>query len=849
MGRKASIARKPLRFIRNRTILRLGYLFSGALLLGSTSTSFGANPTTVANVDSDLQHLVDYEHKLAQQNGPAPAGSKSLPAPVMQPDGIRLQALARFDEQGRVLVHVHLDGNQSIDAMERALTSLHAQVLDKIPGYRHGIVAAYLPIEQIETLARTAGVSHLTAEHPPKAWVGKVTSQGTVVLRTDQVNKLGYKGDGITVGVLSDSFNTAYLNTQSPPATTAQQDAATGDLPKNVNVLQDFTNGGLGGTDEGRAMCQIVYDEAPHCNLAFATAFASEIGFASNIIALRTRANCDVIVDDVSYSDEPVFSDGYLAQAVNLAVSSTDARGKKVVYCSAAGNAGDNGYRHPFEAIPDSKVRAAGGHGNLKLAGVNESLTAGGWHNWNPNPGPVEPSTDVTNLTDPTGQYQLFLQWDDAFDLDHGITTDFNLLVFDQDGNFLPALSGAVDAFSLKEAYQQAVGLVNGPTYQIAITKSKKTDPKAPAPPSQHQLAIQTFTDGQLIGTHFHAAPLDVPTVYGHSAANGAIAVAAYAYDWTDSKPYQPQIEYYTSPGPVNIYFDESGNRLGTPQLRAKPDVAGVDGVATTFFGQQYFNTTFAFFGTSAAAPSIAGVAALMIQAAGGPGSIDAPTVLGILAGTAPPRDLSPLFAQAVGAGLSGFVTISALGEVFDGPNYFTINYIGQDKEYLDSLTINGQKAGLIFDTTATASPPLQIGNTVGISPSDVTFAQTGSPGLPVLVLKFKPGTFKPGDSLSFTLDQDLAKTGTFGGSSDSLKAGATFIATVKGTVGDIISGTFFSPNGPGTGYNQPDGFGLVDALNSVEAILQGPAASPSAPLANHPPGVSPGVPNLSADR
>jgi len=70
----------------------------------------------------------------------------------------------------------------------------------------------------------------------------------------------------------------------------------------------------------------------------------------------------------------------------------------------------------------------------------------------------------------------------------------------------------------------------------------------------------------------------------------------------------------------------------------------------------------------------------------------------------------------------------------------------------------------------------------VGISPSDVTFVQTGSPGLPNLVLKFKPGTFKPGDSLSFALDQDLAKTGTFGGSSDSLKAGATFAATVKGT-------------------------------------------------------------------
>jgi hypothetical protein len=533
MGSETSFRGRPFRFILSLPAISLCCSFLGALLLGSTSISFAAGPTTVANIDSSLQNLVDYAHNVAQRNSPTAPSPKNPSAPIAQSDDIPLRRPVRFDEQGRVLVHVHLDGTQSMPFVERALASLNAKVLDKMESYRHGLVAAYLPIAQIEALATTAGVSHLTAEHPPKAWVGKVTSQGTIVLRTDQVNRLGFKGEGVTVGVLSDSFNTAYLNTQNPPATTTQQDEASGDLPKNVDVLQDFTNGGLGGTDEGRAMCQIVFDEAPHCNLAFATAFASEIGFANNIVALRTQANCDVIVDDVSYSDEPVFSDGYLAQAVNLVVNSTDAPGKKVVYCSAAGNAGDNGYRHPFEAIPDAKVRAAGGHGNLKLAQVSESLTAGGWHNWNPNPGPLEPSTDVTNLTDPTGQYQLFLQWDDAFDLDHGITTDCNLLVFDQDGNFLPALSGTVDAFAMQEAYQQAVGLMNGPTYQIAITKSKKTDPSAPAPPPQHQLALLTFTDGQLIGKHFHAAPLDVPNVYGHAAANGAIAVAAYVYDWT----------------------------------------------------------------------------------------------------------------------------------------------------------------------------------------------------------------------------------------------------------------------------------------------------------------------------
>jgi hypothetical protein len=98
-------------------------------------------------------------------------------------------------------------------------------------------------------------------EGKPHAHFGAVTSEG-VVLRTNLVNKLGIKGDGITVGVLSDSFNTASLKVQSPPATTAEQDVKTGDLPV-VNVLEDFDNQGFGGTHEGRAMCQIVYDLAP----------------------------------------------------------------------------------------------------------------------------------------------------------------------------------------------------------------------------------------------------------------------------------------------------------------------------------------------------------------------------------------------------------------------------------------------------------------------------------------------------------------------------------------------------------------------------------------------------------
>ena len=84
-------------------------------------------------------------------------------------------------------------------------------------------------------------------------------------------------------------------------------------------------------TDEGRGMAQIVHDLAPGASLAFATAYPNEVTFAANIAALA-NAGAKVIVDDVSYFDEPFFQEG----PVGVAVSEATAKG--VTYFSAAGN-------------------------------------------------------------------------------------------------------------------------------------------------------------------------------------------------------------------------------------------------------------------------------------------------------------------------------------------------------------------------------------------------------------------------------------------------------------------------------------------------------------------------------
>src|SRR5260370_38481041 len=151
--------------------------------------------------------------------------------------------------------------------------------------------------------------------------------------------------------------------------------------------------------------------------------------FTTILLPSDRRPDCDVIVDDAVYLDEPVFSDGLVADAVNTVVNSKTLPGKPVIYISSAGNDGNNGYRDNYRNLNDEDVRAAGHHGNLNLDFLDPSLTAGGWHNWNPNGG-FEPGTTVGAPGPTSFHYYIFLPWDDPFDPEDCITNNYNFFVF-----------------------------------------------------------------------------------------------------------------------------------------------------------------------------------------------------------------------------------------------------------------------------------------------------------------------------------------------------------------------------------------------------------------------------------
>ena len=94
--------------------------------------------------------------------------------------------------------------------------------------YRGGVVEAFVGLNDIVALAKTPGVSSVILAVKPLLDVGATTSQGVVQHR---VNTVTQTGAGITVGVMSDSFDT------SPSATDGYlADQLTGDLPGPNNI-------------------------------------------------------------------------------------------------------------------------------------------------------------------------------------------------------------------------------------------------------------------------------------------------------------------------------------------------------------------------------------------------------------------------------------------------------------------------------------------------------------------------------------------------------------------------------------------------------------------------------------
>jgi len=720
--------------------------------------------------------------------------------------------LAVLDEHSRVRVNVHLDGRVPLERLRSAARALGAEPMAAVPQYRHGVFSAYLPIAQAHALAGLAGVKSVVLSPRPVADVGTVTSQGAATVRADQVNNLGITGAGVTVGVLSDSYDTA-----TGARTHAAGDVVTGDLPGPANpngytspvvLIEDVG----GGSDEGRAMMQIIHDLAPGAKQCFATAFNGEVGFADNIRQLADPngpCKADVVVDDVIYFTEPMFSDGIIAQAAD------EVAAQGVSYFASAGNRGSTmGYLAGYNKVDDAVARASSQTVNLALIAPGSS--DGGFHNL-----ATDGSIDVSRTISLTGgSNTLVLQWNDPFDAG-AVTTDYDLYLFNSTGTAVVAQSSD-DNFATDQPVE-AVQVGPG-TYQIVVVRSDTTTTK----PVADQVRFVTFgsvSNGEYMN-------YTTPITFGHNSAARTNGTAAFAW----FQDYLP--ESFSSPGPATMYFDGSGNRLSQPEVRRKPDIGAPDGVNTTFFSGDTIEDTDTFpnfFGTSAAAPHAAAVAALVIEKAGGPGSIAPADLSKLLKKTARAHDSKPGFAAAQGSFGVGTVHVSATGDgqsrsQFE-PNFFRVGMTAPEGYSLKSVTLdlstaNGQRRfqgnavpGLQLDPRASGGQPLVLGALKDVTAADISFSALSQvpPFGKQVTVTFAPGSFGRKSVMHFGVDRDEVATGG-GGNSADLLAGGTISGVVTGPSGDLpFSGTF--SQSLRKGYSTLEGLGLVDALSAVQAL------------------------------
>jgi len=760
-------------------------LWLSALLasaLGASMSSAGSS--TPDNLGGGLRHLVE-----ARTTGTPAAVSA---AALMERRVVR-------DAQSRVLVNVWLDGNRPLATVHQSLAALGANVSAELASYRKGVISAYVPLERASDAARLAGVRSVTLEHKPQLRVGKATSQGVATTHADKLNALGFLGQGTTIGILSDSFNTA------PNSVTRDheaQDIKSGDLPGPGNPFGDVNRvivldeDPVAGTDEGRALLQIVYDIAPKATFCFATAFTGEVQFAANILKLadpKGPCKATVIDDDVGYSEEPVFSDGVVALAVDQVVADG------VAYFSSAGNDNSGNYVGTFNPISDADARTKFA-GHLALGSVDPGLTAGGWHNF----GTAASVSISLPIFAPPGSHFLSLQWDDAF-FANIPTASYDFLVFDANGVYHPELSGIDNVYSTGQPVQ-GVSIDGGDTganYFVAIALR----PGGSQPHAVH-LEMIDFDDGNQV-TLLNFANRLAPSVFGHPAAAGAVAVAADFWDNTLSS------EYFSSLGPTTIYLDANNLPLATPEVRQKPEIAAPDGVDTTFFGSPGVpgDPNPLFFGTSAAGPHAAGVAALLIQAAGGPGSLSPAQLKRLLEQTTQqPHQLDPGAVSATLTNGADSLQVSVVGFLPADPSQFRFSFSGAPGDSVASITMNAGPEKIAFGDR---HDQFLIGKT-NIPIADIDYLN--NEGLqPLAKLRFSNQGFKSGGFVDLGFDIDNSLVG-FLGINSGLLYGSKVVANFQ--TGDTITPVSGVLSGKtGRAYAANDGFGLIDAFAAFQRL------------------------------
>ena len=452
-------------------------------------------------------------------------------------------ATVRIRNNNSAQTYIRLASIQESDINELSALNVEIEVVNT----QLKKVQAWVEISQLETLSQLTNVEMISTPSFAHSRSGSVVSEGDSILRANLLRDLGFSGQGIKVGVVSDGSNdwmSAQGSEDLPNLVTRFGNCAT-----QQEVIETCIS--ARSCNEGTAMAEIIHDLAPDAELAIAAASTS-LEFIQGINQLANDFKADIIVDDLGFYMEPYFEDGEVAQAVAALPSD-------VLFISAAGNNGNNHYEADFKPFPILKLIA---------------------HDFNS-------GDDKMGIIIPPRSFVLAtLQWNEEFDAP---MSDYNLFITGKQGAVL-----GVGIIVQSEPGGEAIEVACAPNIDDSDLNLTEAFVQIRQENGQENRLKIFLTGSPLI-------EFRVPegSIFGHSGLTRTLSVAAI----NALEPGNDEIAAYSSRGPSRIDFPSLQNR-------PKPDLTAIDGVMVS--GAGGFSSP--FFGTSAAAPHVAGIAAQLMS-------------------------------------------------------------------------------------------------------------------------------------------------------------------------------------------------------------------------------------------
>ena len=432
-------------------------------------------------------------------------------------------------------------------------------------------------------------------------------------------------GKGVKVGIISDSYDE-----DKWAITTAAQDVKAGLLPgpgnpcgytQAVKVINRGTGVPSMRDDEGRAMAQIVHGIAPGAALVVGTMGQSEEDMAQNVKDLVAQG-VDIIVDDINWASETLYQKGILSAEVDKA------KAKGITYLASAGNSNSvmysGGKQYPVASHQSKQFVGAKCHDWVRPP---QGLKKGQFDclDFSPNKQyypfelvQVDPYDSAGNSY--AGDMTQLLNWAEPI---NGVKTKLHLQMYKvTNGSKVAYASDPMPLGNNIPAqlafWDERVSPYLGPNDTVAFVVVRDRSKSGWGSP---MLRVSAFGGSDIAARQYYRTTgnnVIQSSQVGHDGDGSAAAVAAAAF-------YEPTtVEEYSSLGGNQQWYPtvqgkQVAKPLATKVTPKSPQFMGIDAIATSFFGEQYPDpalggTVYLFYGTSASAPTAAGVAALGLQ-------------------------------------------------------------------------------------------------------------------------------------------------------------------------------------------------------------------------------------------